>query len=80
MSLIGDSIWITAIAGGLALGAMMLLRMPHSPAAATAIIAVTTDTNGWLFIGLAAAAAAILVLVGTVGNKINRSNYPSYIW
>jgi HPP family protein len=35
-----DALWSGALAGALALGVMKLTRMPHSPAAATAMIAV----------------------------------------
>ena len=76
----GNSLWLGALAGGLALGAMMLTRTPHSPAAATAIIGVTTASSGLLFIGLAAVAALLLVLVGAAANTINSARYPTYIW
>lgn len=76
----GSSLWLGALAGGLALGATMLTRTPHSPAAATAIIGVTTASPGWLFIALAAAGALILVLVGAVANKVNSVQYPTYLW
>jgi CBS-domain-containing membrane protein len=40
LGLVSHSLWAAAIAGGLAFGVMALARMTHSPAAATAIIAV----------------------------------------
>ena len=80
VGLAGDSIWLAALAGGLALGAMMLVRMPHSPAAATAIIGVTTAVPGWEFVLLAGGAAVVLVGIGLMGNRANRTEYPIYVW
>lgn len=79
VGLMGDSIWLAALAGGLALGAMMFLRMPHSPAAATAIIGVSTGAS-WTFVLLAAGSALVLVLVGLIGNRANGVQYPVYVW
>lgn len=76
---LGDSLWLAALAGGLALGAMMLLRMPHSPAAATAVIGVAVPV-GWSFVLLAFLAAAVLVLIGVLGNRLNGATYPEYVW
>lgn len=78
--LAGDSLWLAAIAGGVALGAMMIARMPHSPAAATAIIGVTTGIPGWEFVALAGCAALVLVLIGLAGNRLNKVGYPTYVW
>lgn len=82
VGLMGHSLWLGAVAGALALAAMMLCRVPHSPAAATAVIGATTATvPGWEFVFLAGAAAAVLVLVGVVGNRLNGTpEYPVYIW
>ncbi|CAM5440330.1 hypothetical protein STANM309S_05000 [Streptomyces tanashiensis] len=38
LAVAGPGLWGAAVAGGLALGVMMLARTPHSPAAATAVI------------------------------------------
>ena len=75
-----DALWGGALAGALALGAMKLMRMSHSPAAATAMIAVAPAIPRWEFVVLIGSAAAILVAVGLVGNKINRAKYPHYWW
>ena len=75
-----DALWGGALAGALALGVMKLTRMPHSPAAATAMIAVVPAIPRWEFVVLIGSAAAILVAVGLVGNKINRAKYPHYWW
>lgn len=75
-----DALWGGALAGALALGVMKLMRMSHSPAAATAMIAVAPAIPRWEFVVLIGSAAAILVTVGLVGNKINRAKYPHYWW
>ena len=74
-----DALWSGAFAGALALGVMKLTRMPHSPAAATAMIAVVPAIPRWEFVVLIGSAAAILVAVGLVGNKINRAKYPHFL-
>ena len=81
VGLIGvDALWAGALAGALALGTMKLLRMSHSPAAATAMIAVAPVIPRWEFVVLVGAAAVILIAVGLVGNKVNGVNYPHYWW
>ena len=80
VGLLGHTLWLGAVAGGLALGAMMLCRMPHSPAAATAMIGVGTPTAAWEFVLLVAIAALVLISIGVVGNRLNGSAYPSYVW
>lgn len=80
LAVLGQNAWSSAVAGGLALGAMMLCRVAHSPAAATAVIVAATGPAIGPFLGLLAAATVILVLVGLVGNWINRQSYPVYWW
>jgi CBS-domain-containing membrane protein len=75
-----NALWGGAIAGALALGVMKLMRMSHSPAAATAMIGVAPAIARWEFVLLIGSAAAILVAVGLVGNRINRAKYPHYWW
>jgi len=75
-----DALWASVLAGALALGAMKLLRMSHSPAAATAMIAVAPAVPRWEFVVLVGSAAVILVVVGLVGNKVNGVAYPHYWW
>ncbi|MGY4650841.1 HPP family protein [Mycobacterium sp. URHB0021] len=75
-----DSLWAGALAGALALGVMKLLRMSHSPAAATAMIAVVPTIPRWEFVVLVGSAAVILVAVGLAGNKVNGARYPHYWW
>jgi CBS-domain-containing membrane protein len=59
---------------------MKLIRMPHSPAAATAMIGVAPAIPRWEFVLLIGTAATILVAVGVIGNKINRAKCPHYWW
>ena len=82
VGLAGHSLWLGALAGALALAAMMATRVPHSPAAATAVIGATTAAvPGWEFVLLAGAAAVVLVLIGVVGNRYNGArDYPIYVW
>ena len=76
----GPGIWTAAIAGGLALGAMLLLRVAHSPAAATAVIVGATAPPAARFLGLLAAATVILVAFGVLGARIEGKKYPVYWW
>ncbi|THA65275.1 HPP family protein [Streptomyces sp. A0958] len=80
LAALGQGVWSSGIAGGLALGAMMLLRVAHSPAAATAVIVAATGPSVVPFLALLAAATVILVLVGLVGNRVNKQPYPVFWW
>ncbi|MFF3836367.1 HPP family protein [Streptomyces sp. NPDC001930] len=74
----GPGPWGAAVAGGLALGVMMLARTPHSPAAATAVIVAVTSPPFWLFIGLLALACLLLVAVGLGAARVTGRTYPAY--
>jgi pSer/pThr/pTyr-binding forkhead associated (FHA) protein len=76
----GPGIWTAATAGGLALGAMLLLRVAHSPAAATAVIVGATAPPAARFLELLAAATVILVAFGVLGARIEGRKYPLYWW
>lgn len=56
VGLVSHSLWAAAIAGGLALGAMLLARASHSPAAATAVIGAMTQTGQLSFVACAVVA------------------------
>lgn len=73
-------VWTAAIAGGLALGAMLLLRVSHSPAAATAVIVALQAPPVSQFLALLAFACLILVVVGLISAKLARAQYPQYWW
>ncbi|MFF8378738.1 HPP family protein [Streptomyces sp. NPDC015661] len=77
----GDSVWASAVAGGLALGVMQIARTPHSPAAATAVIVVATEPDALVFLPLLLLATVILVLVGVAAGRASaKSSYPAYWW
>ncbi|MFD3678203.1 HPP family protein [Streptomyces sp. NPDC058613] len=80
-AVVGSSLWAAAVAGGLAQGAMMAARTPHSPAAATAVIVVVTEPDASLYLPLLALAAALLVLVGVLAARLRPGPvYPTYWW
>ncbi|WP_434096599.1 HPP family protein [Streptomyces nitrosporeus] len=77
----GSSVWTSAVAGGLAIGAMALARTPHSPAAATAVIVVVTQPSTMLFLLLLLLATAVIVGVGILAGRSGRTpRYPTYWW
>jgi CBS-domain-containing membrane protein len=78
MGLISHSIWAAAIAGGLAIGMTLWLRMPHSPAAATAVIGTMATTGEVSFIVCSAAAACVLVSFGILRSQLRGGTYPTY--
>lgn len=80
VGLLSHSVWAAAIAGGLALGVMLLTRTSHSPAAATAVIATTADSGRFSLIACAAIAAIVLVLFGWLRSALTRTTYPTYWW
>ncbi|WP_040594271.1 HPP family protein [Timonella senegalensis] len=77
---ISHSPWAAAVAGGLALGAMLLTRTSHSPAAATAVIGATTTTGLLSFVMCAGIAAMILVVFGLIRGSRGSAPYPTYWW
>ncbi|MFE7512415.1 HPP family protein [Streptomyces sp. NPDC057540] len=74
----GPGPWGAAVAGGLALGVMMLARTPHSPAAATAVIVALQEPPFWSFLGLLAIASLLLVAVGLGAARAAGRTYPAY--
>ncbi|SEP64222.1 HPP family protein [Streptomyces radiopugnans] len=81
LAVAGSSAWGAGVAGGLALGVMMLARTPHSPAAATAVIVVAQSPDPLLFLLLLAAASALLVAVGVATGRLRTATrYPAYWW
>jgi CBS-domain-containing membrane protein len=77
----GGTMWAAAVAGGLALGAMLLTRTSHSPAAATAAIAAFSGPPPAMFMLFLLLATIVLVLVGIVGAQLSKAGrYPKYWW
>ena len=75
---VSHSIWAAAIAGGLALGAMLFMRLSHSPAAATAVIGAMTTTGQVSFVVCAGLAACVLVGFGVLRSQFRGPIYPTY--
>jgi len=77
---LSHSLWAAALAGGLALGAMMATRTSHSPAAATAVIGALTVTEQASFVICVGLAAIVLVTAGVTRARVTRGAYPAYWW
>lgn len=77
---VDHSPWAGAVAGAVALGAMLATRTSHSPAAATAVIGALAVDGHVSFVICAALAAIILVAAGWIRAKMARSEYPVYWW
>ena len=80
LAIAGSSVWAAAVAGGLALGVMLLLRVSHSPATATVVIVVLEKPEIVRFLALLLLGTVILVAVGVVSARANRTTYPLYWW
>ncbi len=80
VALIGSGGWAAALAGGCALGAMLVLRISHSPAVATAVIVGATAPSVLQFMELLVLASMILVVFGIVGARLEGKKYPLYWW
>ena len=80
VGLAGHSLWAGALAGGLALGAMLLTRTAHSPAAATAVIGAVSTQDQVSFVVCAGLAAVVLVLFGWARARLRLAEYPAYWW
>lgn len=81
LAVAGGSAWASAVAGGLAIGAMALTRTAHSPAAATAVIVVAAEPSAALFLPLLLLATLVLVAVGIAAGRAGRTaRYPTYWW
>jgi len=80
LAIAGPGAWSSAVAGGLALGFMLLLRVAHSPAAATAVIVAAAHPPAGPFLALLTLGTVILVIVGIAGNRVAKQRYPVYWW
>lgn len=78
--LLGHGLLVAAIAGGLAVGATLALRVAHSPAAATAVIVAATPVPFLHFTALLTLATAILTALGVVDARLRGRSYPAYWW
>nr|WP_237500050.1 HPP family protein [Streptomyces sp. SID8379] len=66
----GSTSWGAAIAAGLSLGAMMLTRLSHSPAAATAVVVVLQGPHLVPFLPLLLLATVLLVAIGMLPGRV----------
>lgn len=77
--LLGDGIWVTALATGTAIAAMMLTRTTHPPAGANPIV-IILDGSPWSFllspVLLGAIVIAIIALV--INNLDKQRKYPTF--
>lgn len=80
VGLVSHSLWAAAIAGGLALGAMLLTRTSHSPAAATAVIGAVTVDGQLPYLICTGIGAAVLIVFGLIRSALMRTAYPVYWW
>lgn len=80
VGLVSHSLWAAAIAGGLALGAMLLTRTSHSPAAATAVIGAITVDGQLSYVICAGIGAFVLIVFGLIRSAFKRTAYPVYWW
>ncbi|WP_141494235.1 HPP family protein [Kytococcus schroeteri] len=80
VGLVSHSLWAGAVAGGLALGAMLTTRTSHSPAAATAVIGAGTTDGHLSFVLCTGIAAVVLVAFGWARGALGGTAYPGYWW
>jgi len=80
VALIGSGVAAAAVAGAAALGAMLLLRLSHSPAVGAAVIVGATAPSAPVFLEVLVLAALILVAFGMVGARLEGKQYPVYWW
>ncbi|PWK74666.1 HPP family protein [Streptomyces sp. CG 926] len=74
--------WTAAAVGAVTFAATGLLRVPHAPACATAVIVILQTPRAAHFVPLLAGAAAILVLVQHLASRVVRGQerYPARWW
>ncbi|KJS52874.1 HPP family protein+B94 [Streptomyces rubellomurinus subsp. indigoferus] len=70
LAVTGGTAWGAAVAAGLALGAMMLTHLPHSPAAATAVIVVLQAPHPVPFLPLLVLSTGLLVVIGLLPGRV----------
>lgn len=62
-----------------ALVVMQYTGTVHPPGGATALIAATQNVSGWLFIGIVALSAAVMIAIALMVNNIER-RWPAFWW
>lgn len=75
----GPSVWVAAVAAGLATVPMLLLKAPHPPAAATAALIGLTDPDPVYLLNPVLTASIVVVLTGVaLGKALKGRTYPAY--
>jgi CBS-domain-containing membrane protein len=78
---LGVSPWTAAIAGGLSLTVMALVKAVHAPAAATAALIVAQHPPVVRTLELFVLGSVVLILIGALAAPLFRSpRYPAYWW
>lgn len=72
--------WAAVVGCGLACGLVLLLKTPHPPAMATAVMIMLTTPSALHFVPLLAAGALLLVAVQMVSARLRREVYPTSWW
>ncbi|MDX3099028.1 HPP family protein [Streptomyces sp. ME01-24h] len=72
--------WAAVAGCGIACGVVLLLKTPHPPAMATAVMIMLTTPSATRFVPLLAAGAVLLVAVQTVSARLRREVYPTTWW
>ncbi|TFE23493.1 HPP family protein [Cohnella luojiensis] len=77
--LFGQSIWVLAVAVGLAIGLMMLSKTTHPPAGADPLVVILSG-SGWSFlIAPVLIGSVLIVLVALVINNLDKKRrYPTF--
>ncbi len=71
-----DHFWMAGVAVGVSISLMMLLRVVHPPAGATALLAYLTGA-GWFFILFPVLAGSVLLVAfATLWHRYTGGNYP----
>lgn len=74
--LLSASWWSIALGAGLAVAAMVLLRIIHPPAVANTVVAIATGAS-WSFLLLPVLAASLaIVLVALIWHRLTGTRYP----
>ncbi len=75
-SLLPDTWWAVAVAVGVAITAMSLLRVTHPPAGANPIVVFASDPS-WLFLLFpTVSGAALLIVVAVIYHRFTKLPYP----
>ena len=81
LNFLGSGVIQAAIAAGTSFALMLLARAAHSPATATAMVAVLLPHgDDFSFLGFIVASSLMIVVLGVVANRLRGIKYPDYWW